>query len=61
MLSQRILARRVPQVATRYAIAPRATFSQVSALRAAEVEDPLQVRCPPSNRGRPRGRATIIS
>ena len=45
MLPQRILARRLPQVAARHAIAPRATFSQVSALRAtAEVEDPLQVR-----------------
>ncbi|KAJ5300528.1 uncharacterized protein N7443_005530 [Penicillium atrosanguineum] len=42
MLSQRILARRLPQVAARHAIAPRATFSQVAALRAAEVEDPLQ-------------------
>lgn len=42
MLSQRILARRLPQVAAR-AIAPRAAFSQVPALRAAEVEDPLQV------------------
>jgi len=47
MLPQRILARRLPQVAARHAIAPRATFSQVSALRAtAEVEDPLQVRIP---------------
>jgi hypothetical protein len=45
MLSQRILARRLPQVAARHAIAPRATFSQVAAFRAAEVEDPLQVRC----------------
>lgn len=44
MLSQRILARRMPQVAARYAIAPRAAFSQASTLRAAEVEDPLQVR-----------------
>jgi NADH dehydrogenase (ubiquinone) 1 beta subcomplex subunit 8 len=42
MLSQRILARRLPQVAAR-AIAPRAAFSQVPALRAAEVEDPFQV------------------
>ncbi|KAJ5558101.1 NADH:ubiquinone oxidoreductase ASHI subunit [Penicillium sp. DV-2018c] len=41
MLSQRILARRLPQVAAR-AIAPRASFSQVSALRDAAVEDPLQ-------------------
>lgn len=44
MLSQRILARRLPQVAARSAIAPRASFSQIPALRAAEVEDPLQVR-----------------
>lgn len=43
MLSQRILARRLPQVAARHAIAPRASFSQVAALRAAEAEDPLQV------------------
>lgn len=43
MLSQRILARRLPQVAARHAIAPRALFSQVAALRAAEAEDPLQV------------------
>ncbi|OOQ87562.1 NADH:ubiquinone oxidoreductase kD subunit [Penicillium brasilianum] len=42
MLSQRILARRLPQVAARSAIAPRASFSQIPALRAAEVEDPLQ-------------------
>lgn len=42
MLSQRILARRFPQVAAR-AIAPRAAFSQAPALRAAEVEDPFQV------------------
>ncbi|KAJ5707993.1 hypothetical protein N7488_007794 [Penicillium malachiteum] len=42
MLSQRILARRLPQLAARQAIAPRASFSQVAALRAAEVEDPLQ-------------------
>ncbi|KAJ5496334.1 NADH:ubiquinone oxidoreductase ASHI subunit [Penicillium fimorum] len=41
MLSQRILARRLPQVAAR-AIAPRASFSQIPALRAAEVDDPLQ-------------------
>ncbi|CAI7571072.1 unnamed protein product [Penicillium bialowiezense] len=41
MLSQRILARRLPQVASR-AIAPRAAFSQIAARRAAEVEDPLQ-------------------
>ncbi|KAJ5121160.1 NADH:ubiquinone oxidoreductase ASHI subunit [Penicillium bovifimosum] len=41
MLSQRILARRLPQVAAR-AIAPRASFSQVPALRAASVDDPLQ-------------------
>lgn len=44
MLSQRILARRLPQVAARSAIVPRASFSQISALRAAEIEDPLQVR-----------------
>lgn len=44
MLSQRILARRLPQVAARSAIAPRASFSQIPALRAAEIEDPLQVR-----------------
>jgi NADH dehydrogenase (ubiquinone) 1 beta subcomplex subunit 8 len=42
MLSQRILARRLPQVVSR-AIAPRAAFSQIPALRAAEIEDPLQV------------------
>ncbi|KAJ5631739.1 uncharacterized protein N7484_011839 [Penicillium longicatenatum] len=42
MLSQRILARRLPQVAARHAIAPRASFSQVAALRASEAEDPLQ-------------------
>ncbi|CAG7948559.1 unnamed protein product [Penicillium olsonii] len=41
MLSQRILARRLPQVASR-AIAPRAAFSQMPALRAAELDDPLQ-------------------
>lgn len=45
MLSQRILARRVPQIAARYTIGPRASFSQVSTLRAAEAEDPLQVWC----------------
>jgi hypothetical protein len=45
MLSQRILARRLPQVAARHAIAPRASFSQVAALRASEAEDPLQVQC----------------
>lgn len=45
MLSQRILARRVPQIAARYTIAPRATFSSASTLRAAETEDPLQVWC----------------
>lgn len=44
MLSQRILARRLPQVAARSAIAPRAHFSQIPALRAAEIEDPHQVR-----------------
>ncbi|BCS05194.1 uncharacterized protein AKAW2_80995S [Aspergillus luchuensis] len=41
MLSQRILARRLPQVAARYT-APRASFSQVRSLKAAEVDDPLQ-------------------
>jgi hypothetical protein len=44
MLSQRILARRLPQVAARSTIAPRAPFSQIPALRAAEIEDPHQVR-----------------
>ena len=43
MLSQRILARRLPKVAARYALTPRATFSQIPVLRAAEIEDPLQV------------------
>ncbi|OQD72573.1 hypothetical protein PENDEC_c020G06835 [Penicillium decumbens] len=42
MLSQRILARRLPQVAARHAIAPRASFSQIAALRAAEFDDPFQ-------------------
>ncbi|KAJ5804309.1 uncharacterized protein N7518_000612 [Penicillium psychrosexuale] len=41
MLSQRILARRLPQVAVR-AIAPRASFSQVPALRAIEDDMALQ-------------------
>lgn len=46
MLSQRILARRLPQVAAAcHTIVPRAAFSQVTAHRAAEVEDPLQVSC----------------
>jgi len=44
MLFQRILARRLPQVAARHAIAPRASFSQIAALRAAEFDDPFQVR-----------------
>lgn len=44
MLSQRILARRLPQVAARYTV-PRASFSQVRSLKAAEVDDPLQVGC----------------
>ncbi|KAL3445932.1 hypothetical protein BJX65DRAFT_280149 [Aspergillus insuetus] len=39
MLSQRILARRLPQVALRSAV-PRASFSQVRALKAAEDNDP---------------------
>ncbi|KAJ5481018.1 hypothetical protein N7539_006912 [Penicillium diatomitis] len=42
MLSQRILARRLPQVVARSTIAPRASFSQIPALRAADVEDPFQ-------------------
>ncbi|EPS30893.1 hypothetical protein PDE_05846 [Penicillium oxalicum 114-2] len=42
MLSQRILARRLPQVVARSTIAPRASFSQIPALRAAGVEDPFQ-------------------
>ncbi|KAJ5580153.1 uncharacterized protein N7459_006138 [Penicillium hispanicum] len=42
MLSQRILARRLPQVAGRYAIPARAAFSQMPTLRATEIEDPLQ-------------------
>ncbi|KAI9372017.1 hypothetical protein BJX61DRAFT_543096 [Aspergillus egyptiacus] len=41
MLSQRILTRRLPQVALR-STAPRASFSQVRALKAAEPDDPLQ-------------------
>ncbi|KKK12756.1 hypothetical protein P175DRAFT_0501057 [Aspergillus ochraceoroseus IBT 24754] len=41
MLPQRILARRLPQVALRSTI-PRASFSQVRALQAAELDDPLQ-------------------
>ncbi|TPR05145.1 Peptidyl-prolyl cis-trans isomerase cyp6 [Aspergillus niger] len=41
MLSQRILTRRLPQVAARYTV-PRASFSQVRSLKAAEVDDPLQ-------------------
>lgn len=42
MLSSRILTRRLPQVAARFT-APRASFSQVRSLSAAEVDDPLQV------------------
>lgn len=45
MLSQRFLTRRLPQVAVRYN-APRAFFSQGKILAAAELDDPLQVRCP---------------
>ncbi|GES57804.1 NADH:ubiquinone oxidoreductase kD subunit [Aspergillus terreus] len=41
MLSQRILTRRLPQLAAR-SIVPRATFSQGRTLAAAEAEDPLQ-------------------
>ncbi|KAI9925674.1 hypothetical protein AWENTII_012222 [Aspergillus wentii] len=41
MLSQRILTRRLPQVAARYTT-PRASFSQVRSLAAAELDDPLQ-------------------
>lgn len=44
MLSQRLLTRRVPQLAAR-SIVPRASFSHARMLRAdAEVGDPLQVR-----------------
>jgi NADH dehydrogenase (ubiquinone) 1 beta subcomplex subunit 8 len=42
MLSSRILTRRLPQVAARFT-APRASFSQVRGLSAAEIDDPLQV------------------
>lgn len=42
MLAQRILSRRLPQVALR-STAPRAFFSQFRALKAAEDDDPLQV------------------
>lgn len=43
MLSQRILTRRLPQLAAR-TTAPRASFSQVRSLGAsAELDDPLQV------------------
>ncbi|KAL4784497.1 hypothetical protein BJX76DRAFT_327114 [Aspergillus varians] len=41
MLAQRILSRRLPQVALRSTV-PRASFSQVRALKAAESDDPLQ-------------------
>ncbi|EAW10883.1 uncharacterized protein ACLA_065150 [Aspergillus clavatus NRRL 1] len=41
MLSSRILTRRLPQVAARFN-APRAPFSQVRSLAAAELDDPLQ-------------------
>ena len=45
MLSQRLLTRRVPQLAARSTV-PRASFSHARMLRAdAEVGDPLQVRC----------------
>ena len=43
MLSQRILTRRLPQLAARSTV-PRASFSQVRSLKAAELDDPLQVR-----------------
>ncbi|CAL5869322.1 uncharacterized protein PFLUO_LOCUS3551 [Penicillium psychrofluorescens] len=42
MLPQRIVARRLPQVAARFATAPRASFSQARVLKASEIEDPLQ-------------------
>ncbi|GFF60305.1 uncharacterized protein C11E3.02c [Aspergillus udagawae] len=41
MLSSRILTRRLPQVAARFT-APRASFSQIRRLSAAEIDDPLQ-------------------
>ncbi|PYH86956.1 NADH:ubiquinone oxidoreductase kd subunit [Aspergillus uvarum CBS 121591] len=41
MLSQRILARRLPQVAARFSV-PRASFSQLRSLAAPELDDPLQ-------------------
>ncbi|KAL4917071.1 hypothetical protein BDW62DRAFT_184505 [Aspergillus aurantiobrunneus] len=41
MLAQRILSRRLPQVVLR-STTPRASFSQVRALKAAESDDPLQ-------------------
>ncbi|KAL4869651.1 hypothetical protein BDV12DRAFT_167381 [Aspergillus spectabilis] len=41
MLPQRLLARRLPQVALR-STAPRASFSQIHALKLSEAEDPLQ-------------------
>lgn len=41
MLSSRILTRRLPPVAARFT-APRASFSQVRSLSAAEIDDPLQ-------------------
>ncbi|KAL3430921.1 hypothetical protein BDV09DRAFT_177431 [Aspergillus tetrazonus] len=40
MLAQRLLSRRLPQVALRSTV-PRASFSQVRALKAAENDDPL--------------------
>lgn len=45
MLSQRLLTRRLPQLAARSAV-PRASFSQARILAAeAEVADTFQVRC----------------
>ncbi|RAK77154.1 uncharacterized protein BO72DRAFT_448222 [Aspergillus fijiensis CBS 313.89] len=41
MLSQRILARRLPQVTARFTV-PRASFSQLRSLAAPELDDPLQ-------------------
>lgn len=42
MLAQRILSRRLPQVALR-STTPRASFSQIHSLKAAGSDDPLQV------------------
>ena len=42
MLAQRLVSRRLPQVALRSTV-PRASFSQVRALKAAENDDPLMV------------------